>query len=138
MMLKQITTWMHDAGQTTDTMNRDQVALYLGLCCEELNEALDSQDLDLEILNAVSYELRQGDHVCTPNTLLVDAACDLIWVSVGLLASMGVDPEEAMQRVLDSNNSKRNPDGTMTVDFTGKVVKPAGYREPDFSGLLDA
>ena len=61
---------------------------------------------------------------------VIKEACDVIWVTYGLLHSMGVDVDEAFDKVSDSNNSK--------LPFTyknGKVQKGPNYNKPDLSKL---
>lgn len=61
---------------------------------------------------------------------------DLIYVVYGTAVSMGIDLDEALRRVHLSNMSKRNPDGTVSRDSSGKVLKPAGYQPPDMTGVV--
>ena len=61
---------------------------------------------------------------------VIKEACDLIWVTYGLLHSMGVDVDTAFGKVSDSNMTK--------LPFTykeGKVQKGPNYRKPDLSKL---
>ena len=61
---------------------------------------------------------------------VIKEACDVIWVTYGLLHSMGVDIDEAFDKVSDSNNSK--------LPFTykeGKVQKGPNYKKPNLSEL---
>ena len=60
----------------------------------------------------------------------IKEACDLIWVTYGLLLSMGVDPDYAFELLDDSNQSK--------FPFTkadGKVMKGPNYKKPNYSKL---
>ena len=61
---------------------------------------------------------------------IIKEACDVIWVTYGLLHSMGVNVDEAFDRVSESNNSK--------LPFTfknGKVQKGPNYKKPDLKAL---
>ncbi len=61
---------------------------------------------------------------------IIKEACDVIWVTYGLLHAMGVNIDEAFERVFDSNQSK--------LPFTyknGKVQKGPNYQKPDLSKL---
>jgi NTP pyrophosphatase (non-canonical NTP hydrolase) len=61
---------------------------------------------------------------------IIKEACDVIWVTYGLLHSMGVNVDEAFDRVSESNNSK--------LPFTfknGKVQKGPNYKKPDLKVL---
>lgn len=139
--LHRITEWMRDAGQSVDRENSTQASLYLGLCCEELAEGLDACAIDDNSeLRELSRLLRTGvmSHMvqsARPDELL-DAAIDLIWVATGLAASLGADVEGALGEVIRSNDSKRNPDGSMSLDATGKVIKGPNYTPPDLRPFL--
>ena len=74
-----------------------------------------------ELLHAYS-NLRRED--------VIKEACDVIWVTYGLLHAMDVDIDEAFCRVSDSNHSK--------IPFTfkdGKVQKGPNYQAPVLSDL---
>tara|TARA_R100000781_G_scaffold109858_1_gene74995 strand:+ start:243 stop:494 length:252 start_codon:yes stop_codon:yes gene_type:complete len=74
-----------------------------------------------ELLHAYS-NLQRSD--------VIKEAVDLIWVTYGLLHSMGVDIDEAFEKVSNSNNSK--------LPFTyknGKVQKGPNYKKPNLSAL---
>jgi len=61
---------------------------------------------------------------------VIKEACDLVWVTYGLLHTLGVDPDVAFGRVFDSNWSK--------FPFTkvdGKVQKGPNYKPADLSDL---
>lgn len=139
--LQQIRNWIRDAGQTIDRDNPEQAALYLGLCCEELCEATDTLDDVPEFgLMQTSLHLRGGSYDEAVRNAdrqeLLDAAIDLIWVATGLAASLGADVEGALGEVIRSNESKRNPDGSMSLDGTGKVIKGRNYSPPDLRPFL--
>lgn len=133
--LTEIKRWIEDAGQEPGRKNTN---LYIGLCCEEMAEMLEDQGCTAvaERLRIASQMWRLGPFDSEPTEGLLDAACDLIWVATGLIVAMGIDPTEALQRVIDSNNSKRQADGTFLKDETGKIQKPDGYKPPNWEGLL--
>jgi len=61
---------------------------------------------------------------------VIKEACDLVWVTYGLLHTLGVDPDVAFGRVFDSNWSK--------FPFTkveGKVQKGPNYKPASLSDL---
>lgn len=132
----QITQWIRDAGQEPGS---ESVWLYAALCVEETAEMMDAVGMPThaEWLAHISERMRSyelaGRH---SRPAMLDAACDLIWVATGLIHSMGIDPNEAMARVIASNDSKRQADGSLAKDDTGKVIKPEGYQPPDWEGLL--
>lgn len=61
---------------------------------------------------------------------------DLVYVAYGTAVSLGINLDEALRRVHDSNMSKRSPDGTISYREDGKVLKPPTYRPPDMSGTV--
>lgn len=74
-----------------------------------------------ELMHAYNFEKREQ---------YIKEACDLIWVTYGFLHCLGVDPDEAFDRIAVSNESK--------FPFTkvdGKVQKGPNYKRPDLSDL---
>lgn len=59
-----------------------------------------------------------------------DAIIDLVYFAMGCLTEMGVPPEGVWEAVHKANMSKLWPDG-VHVDAVGKVIKPAGWRNPE-------
>ena len=59
-----------------------------------------------------------------------DAIIDLVYFAMGCLTEMGVPPEGVWQAVHKANMAKLWPDG-VHVDAVGKVIKPAGWRNPE-------
>ena len=71
--------------------------------------------------------VQQGDVV-----EMVDALCDLLYVTYGAAVDLGVDLEPFFDAVHESNLQKVG--GTRRAD--GKWLKPAGWEPPDIAGLL--
>lgn len=71
--------------------------------------------------------VRDGDVV-----EMVDALCDLLYVTYGAAVSLGVDLQPFFEEVHASNMAK--VDGYRRED--GKWMKPAGWQPPDIAGLL--
>ena len=138
--LQQIRNWIRDAGQTIDRDNEKQIGLYIALCCEELSEALEPITPWYSMARSTATAIRNGEYdrqvQAADRQELLDAAIDLIWVATGLAASLGADVEGALGEVIRSNDSKRNPDGSMSLDATGKVIKGANYTAPDLRPFL--
>jgi predicted HAD superfamily Cof-like phosphohydrolase len=63
---------------------------------------------------------------------MVDALCDLLYVTYGAAVDLGVDLEPFFAAVHRTNMDKVG--GHRRAD--GKWVKPAGWRPPDVAGLL--
>lgn len=64
---------------------------------------------------------------------MVDALCDLLYVTYGAAVDLGVDLEPFFAEVHRSNMAKVG--GYRRED--GKWIKPAGWQPPDVKGLLE-
>ena len=101
--------------------------------CEDIHHALDA-------ISALIKPLREGVYYEAVKTIsrpeLIDSAFDTNWVTLGLLAAMGVDGDVVFEEGKGSNYSKFVKDGHGNLialkDQTGKVIKPAGYYKPNF------
>lgn len=103
--------FMQACGQSTDIDNKLQLELYKRLIDEEVAEFFESKD-----------------RVNTVKELI-----DIIVVTVGALYSLGIDPEEAWEEVVKSNNSKIDPvTGKVLKRDDGKVLKGPNYVAPNF------
>ena len=104
-------------GQTVNARNLEQAGRYAHHCEEEAKETREAFDA--------------GDLVKT-----LDGAVDMIFVALGLIHSLGVDPDAAWAVVLRANMSKvegeihRRPDGQ--IGKGPNFVPP----EPGLSKLL--
>ena len=86
-------------------------------------------DLQMVFIEEEFYELLHAYNNLEREDVIKEA-CDVIWVTYGLLHAMGVNIEEAFGRVSDSNHSK--------IPFTfknGKVQKGPNYKKPDLKEL---
>lgn len=63
---------------------------------------------------------------------IVDGSLDLVYVIVGGLYAMGVDPRPIWEEIQRTNMAKEG--GGLRGD--GKVMKPEGWTPPDIVGLL--
>lgn len=61
---------------------------------------------------------------------------DLRYVLSGLCVALGIDEEECVRRVHDSNMSKLGADGRPIYREDGKVLKGPNYFEPDLTDLV--
>lgn len=68
---------------------------------------------------------------------MIDALCDILYVTYGAASAMGVDLESFFDEVQRSNMSKISLDGKVLKNDRGKVVKPSTYSPPDIRGILD-
>jgi predicted HAD superfamily Cof-like phosphohydrolase len=113
--------FMHSAGQDVPPFNAnrsDQSDLYMKLIQEEYTELMDAE--------AVSDDAE----IC-------DACFDLMWVIVGYMKSRGWDCENIWDEGAQSNLSKIDP-VTLRVKKRedGKILKPEGWKPPDFAKFV--
>ena len=112
--------FMKACGQTVDTFNKDQFALYVNLIEEEfkeLKEAINNND--------------------TVETL--DALVDILVVTIGAIHSAGFDAEGAWKEVMATNFAKVDKEtGKVRKREDGKVLKPLGWTAPELAPFLKA
>jgi predicted HAD superfamily Cof-like phosphohydrolase len=135
--IQTVIDWNKDAGNTHDSVNARQSAMYLGLQCEELAEKLQVVGLlgSSRSLSMLATNLKSGEYdPAVERTLATDAGrkemldgdMDLMVVSIGAAMSQGADVIGAFNEVLRSNDSKRT-DGKLLKDANGKIIKPNHY-----------
>jgi predicted HAD superfamily Cof-like phosphohydrolase len=61
---------------------------------------------------------------------------DLVYVLYGTAIALGIDLDEAIRRVHESNMSKLLDDGVPLFNSNGKVLKGPNYYEPDMTGVV--
>ena len=89
----------------------------------------DAKDLQMTFIEEEFYELLHAYNQLDREDIIKEAA-DVLWVTYGLLHTMGVDVEQAFVRLYDSNVSK--------LPFTfkdGKVQKGPNYKKPHLHDL---
>ena len=96
-------------------MVSDQAELYKKLIKEEVEEFWEAE--------AASDDVEQ-----------IDACFDMIWVIVGYMKSRGWDCENIWDEGAKSNLSKIDPvTGLVRRREDGKILKPEGWKPPDFT-----
>lgn len=112
--------------QTTRVFNRHQLELYAELVREEgvkeLPEAIEAfvDDNDADQIAEVA-----------------DAALDTIVVAIGVLYSLGVDPQPLWDEVWKTNMNKIEPiSGRVLKRPDGKVLKPEGWQPPQLARII--
>lgn len=126
-----------------------QVALYIGLCLEEMAEVIDecgsraAFEHMVKTLNHWSIRFKEGDFdqnlANIDKEKALDGFIDLAVVSVGGAYSLGADVNGACNEVADSNLSKfLTTDGGYAVikDGNGKVKKGPLYKKPSLGQYL--
>ena len=103
---------------STPVPRNELSALYKKLIDEEYQEFLDAyEDLD--------------------NAEQLDACFDMIWVIIGYMKSRGWDCDAAWDEGAKSNLSKIDAiTGKVIRREDGKILKPEGWKPPDFSKFV--
>lgn len=71
------------------------------------------------------------------NIEIIDALGDLCVVEIGMANLLGMDINEAMHRIYESNMSKLGADGKPVYYASGKVAKGPNYFKPKLDDLVD-
>jgi len=112
---KDVHTFMVACGQSVYVDNQAQTELYHRLINEEYGELLDA--------------IRENDEVEQ-----IDACFDLMWVVIGYMKSRGWDCNGIWDEGALSNLAKIDKaTGKVIKRADGKVLKPEGWQEPDFT-----
>lgn len=61
---------------------------------------------------------------------------DLVYVVNGLMVECGIDLDEVISRVHQSNMSKLDDNGNPTYRLDGKILKGQNYLPPDVSDII--
>ncbi len=81
-----------------------------------------------ELVEAMSNEDMVG---------IADGIADLLYVVIGTGISYGIPMKKVFDQVHANNMTKVGADGHVHKDFSGKVIKPEGYKPVDLSWILD-
>jgi predicted HAD superfamily Cof-like phosphohydrolase len=70
-------------------------------------------------------------------TEVADALADILYVTYGMGAALGIDLDRCMEEVHLSNMSKLGEDGNPIYREDGKVMKGPNYFPPNLKNILD-
>jgi len=116
--LQEIFFWNQKRGNLP---NQIDVALEHYMLLEELYEGMGIPNPKTEAKAFMASLLERDDLIPVSETELLDSIIDLQFISHGTLYKMNLSPEQsidAMQAVIDSNNSKGSK-----KDTSGKIIK---------------
>jgi len=130
--------------------NSAHLSTQIGVHLEEMAEFLDellivgsSADNDSLVLcstriKGLAHRIKQGltSVRITNRVRALDALCDTEVTGNGVAFLAGFDKEEGDQRVLSSNESKLNADGTAVILPGGKIGKGPNYVKPHLEDLV--
>lgn len=89
-----------------------------------------------EVCEAVyNFSASEGTDELAKAELLKELG-DLVFVCYQMAAYLGMDLDEAMDRIFKSNMSKLGPDGKPVRRGDGKVLKGPSYTPPDLADLV--
>jgi predicted HAD superfamily Cof-like phosphohydrolase len=110
--------FMRACSQSTDTFNKDQFNMYIGLIEEEADELAEA--------------IAAHDQVET-----LDALIDILVVTIGAIHSAGFDAEGAWKEVMMTNFAKVDSEtGMVRKREDGKVLKPLGWKAPELAPFI--
>jgi len=113
-----VQVFMNAAGQTTTEKNLTQADLYKKLIIEEFDEFFDADILNDDVER-------------------IDACFDMIWVIVGYMLSRGWNCDGIWDEGALSNLKKIDKTtGKVLKREDGKVLKPEGWKSPDFTKFV--
>lgn len=69
-------------------------------------------------------------------TEIIDAICDLLYVTYGAANALGIDIDPYFNEVHRSNMSKLGIDGKPIRREDGKILKPSTWSPPDFTSIM--
>jgi phosphoribosyl-ATP pyrophosphohydrolase len=120
-VFKDVETFLNAVGQTPPPFNADesdQSRLYKKLIDEEYSEFIEAWEANDDAEKA-------------------DACFDMIWVIVGYMRSRGWDVKAIWDHGAGTNLAKIDPEtGLVRRREDGKILKPEGWKEPDFSQFV--
>jgi predicted HAD superfamily Cof-like phosphohydrolase len=117
-----VAVFLKAVGQETPSFPQqtvsDQAQLYKKLIIEEVAEFWEAVE--------VSDDVEE-----------IDACFDMMWVIVGYMKSRGWDCEQIWDEGAKSNLSKIDPvTGLVKRREDGKILKPEGWKPPDFTKFV--
>lgn len=134
--------WLHACGKEVGNNHHlaTQVGCHLEEICEQLDElmivgsAADNESLILVStrIKGLAHRLKQGHTSIRikDRVAFLDGLCDGEVTGNGVAYLAGMNKEEADRRVLFSNESKLNADGTPVILAGGKIGKSDRYVKP--------
>ena len=120
--------------------NFENVKLFMKTFGQEVKEYPDLPpeevvDLRLDLINEEVGELCEAVER-DDMTEIADALTDILYVTYGMGAALGIDLDKCFEEVQRSNMSKLGEDGKPMYREDGKVMKGPNYSPPNFLALL--
>ena len=121
--------------------NFENVKLFMKTFGQEVKEYPDLPpeevvDLRLDLINEEVGELCEAVER-DDMTEIADALTDILYVTYGMGAALGIDLDKCFEEVHRSNMSKLGEDGKPMYREDGKVLKSKNYSPPDLTSVLN-
>ncbi len=107
------------------------------------NFSIAGFQLQKRLISEEYYEVMSACEECDVKSFnisskieLLKELSDLVFVCYQMAAYFGLDLDEAMKRIFESNMSKLGDDGKPLRREDGKVLKGPNYQPPDLSDLV--
>ena len=110
---------------------RGLMDMQVDLIEEEAGEFFDA----VEILKAGTPQIQPTDDI--RRTEVLKELSDLVFVCYQFAACFGLDLDEALARVYESNMSKLDESGKPIYREDGKVLKGPNYKKPNLKSLVE-
>ena len=101
---------------------------------EEFSELKEAAEAVAEMYE---HGIENTEEFNAQNVEIIDALGDLCVVEIGMANLLGMDINEAMHRIYESNMSKLGEDGKPVYYASGKVAKDPNYFKPKLDDLVD-
>jgi len=101
---------------------------------EEFNELKEAAE---RVAKMYQNKVTGCEEFNAQNLEIIDALGDLCVVEIGMANLLGMDINEAMHRIYESNMSKLGADGKPIYYASGKVAKGPNYFKPKLDDLVD-
>lgn len=111
---------------------REKLKMQLSLIQEEGNEFNEA----LDIWRRMSLTLQKPGSLYRYKSEILKELADLVYVCYQMAAFLGLDLDEALDRIHRSNLSKLDDNGQPIYNEHGKVMKGPNYKKPDLLDLV--
>lgn len=153
-LVQGVRKFMAGADQSRDRFNPAQACFYTGMQLEEMAEKISevakgaisastSERLfrHAAAIDALAKEFKagkfQGDIGRADHAELIDADFDMLFTSAAAMLSTSIDTEGAITHGCETNLAKLVEGKIVRDPETSKVLKPEGWKPPDFTPFVD-
>lgn len=103
-----------------------------------IEEELEELKTHHRALEDLELDTTQSEGITTYHKAeILDALCDILYVTYGFAIACGLDIDKAFERVHKSNMSKLGSDGKPVYRQDGKIMKSSNYIPPYLEDLVE-